>query len=105
MNTPWKTADKRNLVILDGYDYAMCECASHSIAEYIVTAVNEHEALKERAKQLEKLLNECTAYIEESEVDFDAEFGSCRKLHELIEHNDMPDIYKKVKSLLTLCEE
>lgn len=40
------------------------------------------------------------AYIEEMEVDRDAEYGFCRDLQELIAANIMPDIYKEVQTRL-----
>ena len=46
-----------------------------------------------------KLLLEIIEYIEQKEVMVDGEWGSCRRLNELIKDNEMPPLWIKLKTL------
>jgi hypothetical protein len=45
------------------------------------------------------LLDEIIKYIEETEEIIDGEWGSCRSVETLIEHNCMPELYAKMLAL------
>lgn len=45
---------------------------------------------------MEELLKEMKEYIEEKERWDEQEYGNGRKIEEVIESNDMPDIYYKI---------
>jgi hypothetical protein len=47
----------------------------------------------------EAMLQTILEYIEDMEESADWEWGSCRKVNELIELNEMPDIYYKLVEL------
>ena len=40
-------------------------------------------------------------YIEDREIEYDGEFGHCRKLDELIKDERMPSLYFDLKALLS----
>jgi hypothetical protein len=44
-------------------------------------------------------LDEIIKYIEETEKFIDGEWGSCRSVEKLIEHNCMPELYAKMLAL------
>jgi hypothetical protein len=46
-----------------------------------------------------ELINKVLKYIEEKEKQIDGEWGSCRDFEELLEDNDVPDIYFELKAL------
>jgi len=47
------------------------------------------------------LLPEIKAYIEQTEVTIDGEWGSCKNLDELLRDGEMPELYAKVCNLLS----
>ena len=46
-----------------------------------------------------ELLDQIIAYIEQSELIIDGEWGSCRDVDELIRDNCMPDLYIKLNRI------
>ena len=53
----------------------------------------------ENVKVSNELLNEIIRYIEETQEAIDDEWGSCRKLKDLIECGEMPDIYEQLTKI------
>jgi hypothetical protein len=56
----------------------------------------KENVIKEKSKSKEIpsfVLNEMIKYIEGTEVGYDAEWGKCRTLKELIKSNMMPELY------------
>jgi len=51
--------------------------------------------------KLKEQLKECLVYIEKADQTEEWEWGSCRSLQQVIEANEMPDIYNNIKQLLT----
>ena len=48
-----------------------------------------------------ELIEEMIEYIEGMEKKVDGEWGDCREVDELIKDNDMPELYFKLKELLS----
>jgi hypothetical protein len=65
--------------------------------------MEEQDNKKEQAANvytlLPSVLDEIIKYIEETEETIDEEWGLCRKLHELINDKDMPELYDKLLAI------
>jgi len=74
------------------------ECESDQLTKQCVSLVEEIGTMRVELARAKKLQSDFIAYIESAEVQFDGESGCCRKLHELIEDDEMPEIYNQLKA-------